>query len=93
MGISQHFTFYQKFLVLQLMDLAYYFLYGTRRILMGRKVNLLSVQNWLGNKKAFKELHSTFHEYRDNFKSVQQIWVEFAEYYNTISDFNLKADQ
>ena len=46
-------------------------------------------------KKLIKGLPSAFHQYLypDSCKTVKQIWVDFAEYFGTISDFQLKADQ
>ena len=46
-------------------------------------------------KKLKKGLPSTLHQYLypDSCKTVKQIWVDFADYYGTVSDFQLKADQ
>jgi hypothetical protein len=63
----------------------------------GSQSNIVEYTSLVGQqkKKLLKNLPSTFPEYLypDTSNTVQQIWVDFAEYYDTISDFQLKVDQ
>lgn len=63
----------------------------------GSASNIVECTSLVGpqKKKLLKGLPSTFHQYLypDTSKTVQQIWVDFAEYYDTVSDFQLRGDQ
>ena len=63
----------------------------------GSDSNVVECTSMVGvqKKKLLMGLPSTFHQYLylDTSMIVQQIWVDFSEYYDSLSDFKLTSDQ
>lgn len=63
----------------------------------GSDSNVVECTSLVGDqkKKLLKGLPSRFHQYLypDTSMIVQQIWVDFSEYYDSVSDFKLTSDQ